>query len=474
MLELMETRSLKYVAESCDGEIINGAVDTPLYRVSTDSRRVRAGDLFVALAGENFDGHDYVVESGQNGAAAALVEKGRGRQPATGLPLVVVADTRLALGKLASRYRRDFNLPIVIVGGSNGKTTTKELIASVVRQRFKTLASEASFNNDIGVPLTLLSLEEAHQIGVLEVGTNHPGELAPLVRMIQPQLGVVTTIGREHLEFFGNLAAVAQEEGWLAELLPAKGKLFIGGDGDWCDTVVQRTRASIIRLGTAETNDWRATAIRVDGLGTTFELKSPIPSLNGRYRINLLGRHQAVNALFALAVGAELGLSREELEKGLADCHPPKMRLQLWETNGVQVLDDSYNANADSMNAAIQTLYDFPCAGRRIAVLGDMAELGEFGPDAHAEIGRRAAQLGVDHLFAVGRMAPVVAGAARGAGLAGATEFGDIETAGLAVKEFVRSGDVILLKASRATRLERIGIILRGDEKAAAKQIAKQ
>jgi UDP-N-acetylmuramoyl-tripeptide--D-alanyl-D-alanine ligase len=184
----------------------------------------------------------------------------------------------------------------------------------------------------------------------------------------------------------------------------------------------------------------------------------------------LLGRHQAVNALFALAVGAELGLSREELLKGLADCQPPKMRLQLWETNGVQVLDDSYNANADSMNVAIQTLYDFPCGGRRIAVLGDMAELGESGPAAHAEIGRRAAQLGVDHLFAVGKMAPVVAGAAREAGLTRSIEFGDIETAALAVKEFVRSGDVVLLKASRATRLERIGIILRGDQKATAEK----
>ncbi|MEO8428789.1 MAG: UDP-N-acetylmuramoyl-tripeptide--D-alanyl-D-alanine ligase, partial [Verrucomicrobiota bacterium] len=289
MPELMETRCLKYVAESCDGQIINGADDCSIHRICTDSRKVREGDLFVALTGDHFDGHDYVVDSGRNGAAAALVERGKGRA-ARQLPLVLVADTRVALGKLASQYRRDFNLPIVIVGGSNGKTTTKELIASVLRQRFNTLASEASFNNDIGVPLTLLSLEDAHQIGVLEVGTNHPGELAPLVRMIQPQFGVVTTIGREHLEFFGNLAAVAQEEGWLAELLPAEGKLFIGGDGHWCDTVVQRACASIIRLGTAETNDWRATRIRVDGLGTTFDVKSPMPPLNGCYRINLLGR----------------------------------------------------------------------------------------------------------------------------------------------------------------------------------------
>ena len=174
--------------------------------------------------------------------------------------MIAVEDTRKALGQLAAQYRKDFVLPVVAVGGSNGKTTTKELVASVLKQELATLWSEASFNNDIGVPLTLLRLEKSHQAAVLEVGTNHPGELAPLVKMIQPNYGIITCVGREHLEFFGDLAGVAREEGWLAELLPADGKLFVNGDDEWTSRAVERTRAQVVRVGFAAGNDWRARA----------------------------------------------------------------------------------------------------------------------------------------------------------------------------------------------------------------------
>jgi UDP-N-acetylmuramoyl-tripeptide--D-alanyl-D-alanine ligase len=195
----------------------------------------------------------------------------------------------------------------------------------------------------------------------------------------------------------------------------------------------------------------------VDGPGADFA---------GEYRINVLGRHQVVNALFAIAVGKELGLSRAEVAQGLAECRPPKMRLELWEAGGVRVLDDAYNANADSVGAALQTLQELPCKGRRVAVLGDMAELGAHSEAAHAEVGRRAAELGVAQLFAVGKMAPIMARAARDAGLNRVFEFTDVETAAAAVKSFVKSGDLVLLKASRATRLERIGDALRAGEAA--------
>ncbi len=190
------------------------------------------------------------------------------------------------------------------------------------------------------------------------------------------------------------------------------------------------------------------------------------PEFAGEYRIQLLGRHQVVNALFAIALGMELGLSRAEVARGLAECGPPNMRLEPWEQGGVHVLDDSYNANADSMVAALQTLRELPGKGRRVAVLGDMAELGAHSEAAHEEIGRRAAELGVGQLFAVGKMAPVMASAARAAGLNRVFEFADVETAAAAVKSFVKRGDVVLLKASRATRLERIGEVLRAEEAA--------
>jgi UDP-N-acetylmuramoyl-tripeptide--D-alanyl-D-alanine ligase len=260
------------------------------------------------------------------------------------------------------------------------------------------------------------------------------------------------------------VAGVAREEGWLAELLPANGKLFVNGDDEWAGRTAARARAAVVRVGFAATNDWRARGLRLDNQGVRFQVDGPKAEFAGEYRIHLLGRHQVVNALFAIAVGMELGLNRTEIVRGLAECRPPKMRLELWEHDGVRVVDDAYNANADSVGAALQTLRELPCKGRRVAVLGDMAELGAHSEAAHEEIGRRAAELGVGQLFAVGKMASAMARGARGADLNRVFEFADVDTAAAAVKSFVKSGDVVLLKASRVTRLERIGEILRSGE----------
>src|ERR1039457_2816644 len=288
----MEARSLKFVAAACAGEQLTGAPDTRVNRVCTDSRKAQAGDLFFALAGEQFDGHDFLRQVAEKGAGAVVVERKRVPAGWSGCAMIAVENTRKALGQLASVYRADFRLPLVAVGGSNGKTTTKELVASVLRQKLATLWSEASFNNDIGVPLTLLRLEKSHQAAVLEAGTNHPGELAPLVKMIQPKFGVITNIGREHLEFFGDVAGVALEEGRLAELLPADGKLFLNGDNEWAEKIAARTKAKIVRVGFGEKNDWRATKVRLDKNGGTFQVTAPKEEFCGEYRINLLGRHQ--------------------------------------------------------------------------------------------------------------------------------------------------------------------------------------
>jgi len=452
---------LKLIAEACAADVRRGSVKTLVKNVCTDSRQAKPGDLFFAIKGGHFDGHDFLDEVAAKGVAAVVVK--RKKVPAT-LPecaVLAVGDPRAALGKLAAAYRREFDLPVVCVGGSNGKTTVKELIASALRQQLAVLWSEASFNNDIGVPLTLLRLEKSHQTAVLEAGTNHPGELAPLVKMIRPKYGVITNIGREHLEYFGDVAGVAREEGWLAELLPADGRLFVNGDNEWTEKIVRRARAGVVHVGLGERNDWRAKGIRPDKNGVTFRVEAPKIEWNGEYRINLLGRHQATNALFAIAVSEELGLGRPAVRDGLAGCKPAKMRLQFWEAGGVHVLDDTYNANADSTLAALETLCDLPLQGRRVAVLGDMNELGAHSEAAHAEVGRRAAELGIGQLFAVGKMAPVTARAARDAGLNRVIEFADVETAMAAVKSFLKTGDVVLLKASRAARLERITETLR-------------
>jgi len=457
----VETRSLKFITKACDAEIRRGAGGTLVKNVCTDSRQAQAGDLFFAIKGERFDGHDFLNEVAAKDVAAVVVEKEKISVQLPECAVLVVDNARMAFGKFAAAYRIDFTLPIVAVGGSNGKTTTKELLASVLSQKLATVWSESSFNNNIGVPLTLLRLAKSHQAAVLEVGTNHPGELAPLVKMVQPKFGVITNIGREHLEFFGDVAGVAQEEGWLAELLPADGGLFVDGDNEWTERIVKRTCAKIVRVGLNEKCDWRARAIRLDKNGVTFCMDAPKAEFSGEYRINLLGRHQVMNALFAVAVGEELGLGRAEIQRGLAECKPPKMRLQFWEANGVRVLDDAYNANADSTIAALETLCDLPLQGRRVAVLGDMEELGAHGEATHAEIGRRAAELGIGQLFTVGKMAAVTAKAARDGGLNRVIEFTDVEAVIKAVNNFLKTGDVVLLKASRASRLERIAEALK-------------
>jgi UDP-N-acetylmuramoyl-tripeptide--D-alanyl-D-alanine ligase len=461
----VDSRPLQFIVEACAGKLISGELAATVLRVNTDSRQAQAGDLFVALAGERFDGHEFVPAVAAQGAVAVLVNRGR-TWPALPCAVIEVADTRRALGEIAAAYRRSLALPVIAVGGSNGKTSTKEMLGAVLSQGLKTVWSEASFNNDIGVPHTLLRIGAEHQAAVLELGTNHPGELAPLIRMAQPSLGVITSIGREHLEFFGDLNGVVREEGMLAELLPANGALFLNGDNEFATKLVARTVARAVRVGFNEANDWRVTRIFPSQEGTLFRVTAPRADYSGEYRITLLGRHQVANALFAIAVAAELGLTREHIQTGLAACVPAKMRLQLYELNGVRVLDDSYNANADSMIAALETLAEFPAKGRKLAVLGDMAELGTASDAAHQEVGRRAAELQVGQLFAVGRNAPLMAAAARAAGLNRVMEFPNAEAAAGALRSVLKPGDVLLLKASRSSRIERVAEILRGSESA--------
>ena len=457
----MDRRTLGFFAEACGGELRGAAGGRPVARICTDSRLVREGDLFVALNGERFDGHGYVSDAIAKGAAAAVIARTESdRFP--GLPVLIVSETRRALSRMADRYRGEFRLPLVAVAGSNGKTTTKEILGSLLGSCFETLRSPESFNNDIGVPMTLLELENRHVAAVIEVGTNHPGELAPLLRLALPKIGVLTNIGEEHLEFFGSLAGVVEEEGWVADLLPPDGLLVLPGDAPWSQTIVERTRARVVRTGQGPACDWRFGELRPDADGTTFEVRCPVTELNGDYRIPLLGRHQVSNAVLALAVAAEFGLGRDELRRGLAACVPAKWRMNRWDFDGVQVLEDCYNANPDSMMAALETLRDYPCAGRRVAVVGGMAELGTHTLAAHERVGRRAVQLGIDRLVGVGNAASVSVDAAVDAGMTQALAVDAVETAASALNEYLRPGDCLLIKGSRSARLERLGVLLRG------------
>jgi UDP-N-acetylmuramoyl-tripeptide--D-alanyl-D-alanine ligase len=448
--------TLQFIAESCGGRIVSGEPSMFVRGVSTDSRGIERGNLFVALTGPNFDGHDFLGDVCGKGAAAALIAKGKRSSLPPLLAGVECDDPRQAFGRIGAAHRRTMPVRALAIAGSNGKTSTKDLVASVLRERLLTVASPASFNNEIGVPATLLQLEQRHQAGVFEVGTNHPGELRPLLEMIEPEGGVITSIGREHLEFFGSIEHVLEEEGTLAEVLPPSGFLVIQGEGYGADQLAQRSRARVIRVGFGEGNDWRISSVEMGADGTRFVITTETKDFSGEYVTRLLGTHQVVNATFAVVVGKELGLGRAEIQRGLASCQGAKMRLQLRQIDDFLVLDDAYNANADSMQAALDTLRNFPCKGRRIAVLGDMAELGHSADMAHEEVGRRAAKENVDCLVAVGKSSRIMANAALRAGLNDVVVLPEVESAGAAVIELVRPGDVVLVKASRSVRLERL------------------
>lgn len=454
----MDPQPLHWLAAACGVTLDPSPGTTMVRRVVTDSRVAGPGDLFVALRGERFDGHDFLSDVAARGVAGVLFDAKRPAHLSKGVVALEVADPRVAYGQLAGRYRRRFTLPVICVGGSNGKTTTKELIAAVLAPGFSTLKSEASFNNDIGVPATLLQMESHHGAAVLEAGTNHPGELAPLVRLIAPRIGVLTSFGREHLEFFGDLAGVVQEEGTLAEELPPGGTLVLDGDSPFTDGVAQRTQpgVNVVRIGHGPQNHWRVHSVSQDWDGLTFRVDSvPHPDWSGVWRVPLPGEHSAQNATYALAVAAELGINPAAARTALAAFHPPKQRLALTRVGELRILDDTYNANADSMLAALRTLSDLPCTGRRVAVLGDMGELGPMTETAHVEVGQASAQ-GMDALFAIGQWATATAAAAQSAGLGRAHAFASVESALPVLREYLQPGDTLLVKASRSARLEQV------------------
>jgi UDP-N-acetylmuramoyl-tripeptide--D-alanyl-D-alanine ligase len=457
----MEPRTIQFLAQATGGRLINTRQDDVFVGICSDSRQNARGCIFWALSGERFDGHEFVAGAIEAGAIAAVVAHDKLETLPKNLPLISVTDTRVELGKFAARYREDYSPVTIAVVGSNGKTTVKDVIFSILREKMDTVASEASFNNEIGVPQTLLRIDSKHRAAVLELGTNHPGELDPLIRMARPTIGVITSIGREHLEYFGDVAGVAREEGTLAELLPAHGVLIVNGDAPEMDSIVARAKCRVVRIGATEKNDVQVEPLSTDESGTRFRISAPEASWSGEWTISLLGRHQAFNAALAIWVGKELEMDRAEILRGLSNCRPAKMRMQVERIGGATILNDAYNANADSMRAALQTLGEFQTKGRRIAILGDMAELGDAAGSAHREIGTLAGELGIDHVLAIGRQSIWTADCARAAGAGDAAAFVDFNTALQAIVHLVQPEDVVLVKASRSSKLERVVDALR-------------
>jgi UDP-N-acetylmuramoyl-tripeptide--D-alanyl-D-alanine ligase len=416
---------------------------------STDTRDLRAGCLFVAIPGGTFDGHNFLAQAAAGGAVAALVERVPTEIPA-GLSLLVVDDTRRALGRLGTFVRHRFKGTVIAVAGSNGKTGTKHLIHSVLSASLRGSMSPKSYNNDIGVPVTLVAADPADDFVVVEVGTNHPGEIAHLSRMARPDVAVVTSIGAEHLEFLGDLDGVRRENADITTGLGPDGLLVTTGDDPAFLKALAGYTEDVVRFGFDPANDVVVTDVKSRDDGVDF-LAGGVP-----FFVPALGRHSASNATAAVIVARHLGLTDHAIRHGLATATSPQWRLQRSVARGgVVILNDAYNANPHSMKSALETLRDTPTGGRRVAILGDMRELGQTSDTHHADTGRYAAVCRVDQLWTVGQFAELVANSA-GLGPDRTAVFSDADAAAAGVLPLLRDGDLVLVKASRGVRLEKV------------------
>jgi UDP-N-acetylmuramoyl-tripeptide--D-alanyl-D-alanine ligase len=487
--------TLRQICEALGTETPTACAALVIQSICTDTRKITPGCLFIAIKGDSHDGHDHVQAAAAAGAVAAMVD----RDVATDLPLIRVGDTRQAMGRLANYVRRQLKCTVIAVAGSNGKTGTKNLIHSVLKGSVRGSISPKSFNNDIGVPTTIFAADPADDYLVLEIGTNHPGEILNLTKIAEPDVAIITNIGNEHLEFLGDLHGVTSENAQITEGMHSDGLLICNGDYAPLLSAVRDYPGIRITFGAGPPNDIQARDIRTSLDGVRFNLVRGQRSETSYHRdtglrpvrttpegtspfqtdasrtgqrpvsrgsslpasdnlplfIPLLGSHTAINALAAIAVGQHLGLSDEAIRTGLATATGPEMRLQLQSAGSVRILNDAYNANPNSMRAALETLRDVETQGRRVAILGDMFELGPVAIQHHRDIGRFAASCDLDQIICIGKLAELFAQVAREAGMPAnrVAHFAASSDCAAAMSALVREDDLILLKASNGMKL---------------------
>jgi len=447
----------------CDwtgGRLLQGRPDGAFDATVIDSRQVRRGALFVAIVGPNHDAHRFLDQVVASGAAGVLVQSDRDLRATEGVDVFVVAvdDTTSALAELAHGHRRGFEGPLVGITGSNGKTTTKELCADILGRMGETLATRGNLNNQFGVPLTLLRREASHAFAIVEIGMNHRGEIRALARIAEPTIGVLTNVGSAHIEFLGSREAIAEEKGDLLAALPAEGTAVVGRDDPLAFAQASRTRAPVLSFGRDARADLRASRVRFLASGAwAFDLETPFGS--GEIRVPGLAETIVENALAAAGGALAAGASFEAVVEGLASHPGVPGRMQPRPLAGdVLVIDDSYNANPQSMRSALETLARLETSGRRYAVLGGMGELGAESDQAHREVGELVGSLALDGLFVLGASAALISRGAAGAGLVADRIHVEDTHEGLAahLRECLGPGDRVLVKGSRAAAMERV------------------
>ncbi len=458
--------TLDAVLEATRGQLLVQGKKRRFSGISTDTRTLRPGELFVALKGENFDGHQFVDQAMSRGATAVIVALRQTETvPIQGLqvPVIGVTDTLRAFGDLAEFWRRRHPIPVVAITGSNGKTTTKEMVAAILSRSWKVLKNYGTYNNLVGVPLTLLQLDSAHQAAVVEIGMNQPGEIERLTEIVRPDVGMITNIQPAHLEGLGDLAGIQAAKGALFAGMEATATIVVNRDDprvtELASTFTGRQVGFSTTSGAAEITLNRV--ISMDLNGSRFLLKLPDEIVE--ISLPVLGRHHINNAVAATAVAWGLQLPTSTIGDALANFQPVEKRMEILTLPGnIHLINDSYNANPGSMAAALETLMQVNKKGRGFAILGDMLEMGEETASLHKQVGRKAAKEGVDHLLAMGEQASHLLAGAAEAGMANdrLTQASDHKEIALKVHSLLAPGDRVLVKGSRGMRMEKVVEIL--------------
>jgi UDP-N-acetylmuramoyl-tripeptide--D-alanyl-D-alanine ligase len=430
----------------------NFAWDDVAQAYSIDSRTIRPGEVFFAVKGERLDGHDFVMQALEKGALAAVIRKDQAERYEARAQLLIVDDTLVALQILATAVRKLWGKPLIGVTGSAGKTTTKEAIAHVLAARFRVLKSEGNLNNHFGLPLTLLKLEPEFDVAVIEMGMSHAGEIRALAKIAQPEIGVVTNVAPVHLEFFDSLGGIARAKYELVESLPANGVAVLNADDEYVSQFGRGFKGKVVLYGTRSTADVCAENIVSRGVeGSEFDLV--IGAVREHVKLALVGEHNVLNALAAVAVGVERGMKPSEAAAALSDLHAAEKRGQVLHMGNITIINDCYNSNPKALAAMVDSLALMP-AQRRIVVAGEMLELGPAGEEMHRQSGAHIAEKKIDLLLGVRGLAQTMVEAAND-GTTRAQFVASAEEAGQWLAREARDGDVVLLKASRGVKLEK-------------------
>lgn len=451
----MEALTVSEILEATGGKLLAHIDEfAAITEVDTDSRTMHENSLFVPLVGENFDGHRYLEQALDKGALGCLTQN----EVSDCRPdrfYIQVEDTMTALGNLARFYRNKFDIKVVGVTGSVGKTTTKDMVASVLSRKYSVLKTQGNFNNNIGVPKTLFQLEKGHEIAVVEMGMNHAGEIDYLTRIAQPDVAIITNIGDAHIENLGSRENTLQAKAEIFHGLKQGGIAVLNGDDPLLCKLDGRLIHPIVWCGEGENSAFRCKDIR-ETTGDCMALEAETPLGELKAKIHCLGRHLYHAALTAAAVGHHFGMTLEEIITGIEDFAPTKMRMDVIRCkNGITILNDTYNANPQSMRAAVDVLAKYS-GSNRVAVLGDMFELGELGPVLHESVGNFVGHSGIDCLITVGELGGLIAQGARTMGMSEVYDRPDKEEAKVVLNQVLQPGTVFLCKASRGMRFEEI------------------